>query len=224
MSLFAAIGGVLSGIATTIGPTLATAASFLVTKLPVILETAAVCVQAISTVVTHISESLDIAPSGEKPEELGAKILQEGTRPIEGEETTQEYLDYLRNEVILDKAILEQMSNEERLNCEVVGDTLIAKSIEEKTGVELPADFLLCIPRMNLQAQTVGALIKAFSDVGIPSLNEYIRYISNDMSEAEAKITGNAVKEAIHEMAPEMSQEDIQSEIIAMKRSYNEEK
>lgn len=70
----------------------------------------------------------------------------------------------------------------------------------------------------------LGALIKAFSDVGIPSLNEYIRYISNDMSEAEAKITGNAVKEAIHEMAPEMSQEDIQSEIIAMKRSYNEEK
>lgn len=224
MGLFALIGGALSAAATVIGPVLTSAATFLVTKLPVVLETAAVCVSAISTVVTKVSEMLSIAPPGEKPDELGAKAMQEGTRPIGFEETTQEYLDYLRNDVVLDREKFEKMTKEERLNCEVIGDTMLAKSIEEKTGVEMTGEFLLTIPQANLQYQTVSALIKEFSNAGITSLNDFTRYISNDMSEAEAEKVGGAVKEAIRDTSPEMSQEDIQREIIAMKQAYNTEK
>jgi len=224
MGLLALIGGAISAVAATIGPALSAAATFVVTKLPVILETAAVCVSAISTVVTKVSEMLNIAPPGEIPEELGAKVMQEKTRPIGPEETTQEYLDYLRNEVELDREKFEKMTKEERLNCEIIGDTMLAKSIEEKTGIELPGDFLYTIPQAKLEYQTVLALIKSFSDAGISSLDDFTRYIANDMSEAEAETVGNAVKNAIQETSPEMSQEEIQKEIVAMKQEYNTEK
>lgn len=224
MSLLALIGGALSAAVAVIGPALSTTATFLVTKLPVILETAALCVSAISTVVTKVAEMLNIAPPGENPEELGAKAMQEGTRPKGPEETTQEYLDYLRNDVSLDRVKFEKMTNEERLNCEVIGDTMLAKSIEEKTGVEIPGEFLLAIPQANLQYQTVSAMIRAFSNAGIPSLGEFTRYISNDMSESEAVKVGDAVKDAIKVSFPELSQEEIQKEIIEMKREYNTEK
>lgn len=224
MSLIALIGETLLTAATTIGPVLSEAATFLVTKLPVILEKATICLDAISTVVTKISEILNIAPEGENPQELGAKAMQEGIRPIGLEETTQEYLDYLRNDVELDREKFEKLTDEERLNCEVIGDTMLVKSIEEKTGVELSAEFLLAIPQVHLQYQTVVALIKTFSNAGILSLNDYTRYIANDMSEVEAEKVGSAVKEAIKEVTPEMTQEEIQREIVTMKQEYNTEK
>ena len=100
---------------------------------------------------------------------------------------------------------------------------MLVKSIEEKTGVELSAEFLLAIPQVHLQYQTVIALIKTFSNAGILSLNDYTRYIANDMSEVEAEV-GSAVKEAIKEVMPEMTQEEIQREIVTMKQEYNTEK
>ena len=110
------------------------------------------------------------------------------------------------------------------MGCEIIGDTMLAKSIEEKTGVELPSEFLLTIPQAKLQCETVLALIKAFSDAGISSLNEYTRYISNDMSESEASVVGDAIKSAIQETSPEMTPEEIQREVITMKQEYNTEK
>ena len=77
--LFSAIGTFISSVASTIGPVLSQAASFMATKLPGILEKAIVYVDAISTIVTKVSEVLNIAPPGEKPEELGAKTMQDGT-------------------------------------------------------------------------------------------------------------------------------------------------
>ena len=115
------------------------------------------------------------------------------------------------------------MTKEEKLGCEVIGDAMLAKSIEETTGVEISSEFLSTIPRTNLQYETVLALIKAFSEAGIPSLDNYVRYISNDMSESDALITGDAIKNAIHETIPEMSPEEIKNEIISMKQAYNTE-
>ena len=224
MSILAAIGGFISVAAAVIGPALSTAATFIATKLPTILQTASVIVSAISSIVTNVSKMLNIAPEGEQPDELGAKALQEGTRPIKEGETTQEYLDYLRNEVTLDKEKYDKMTPEQKLNCEIIGDTMLAASIEEKTGVEVPPEFLLAAGQIQMGYQTVYSLINAFKNSGIDSLGDYAKYISNDMSEKDAIKVGGAVKEAIADANPEMTPEDIEAEVIAMKQEYNTEK
>ncbi len=224
MSILAAIGGFISATAAVIGPALSTAATFIVTKLPTILQTASVIVSAITSIVTNVSKMLNIAPEGEQPDELGAKALQEGTRPIKEGETTQEYLDYLRNEVPLDKEKYDKMTPEQKLNCEIIGDTMLAASIEEKTGVEVPPEFLLAAGKIQMGYQTVYSLINAFKNSGIYSLGDYAKYISNDMSEKDAIKVGGAVKAAIADANPEMTPEDIEAEVIAMKQEYNIEK
>lgn len=223
MSILAAIGGFISAAAAVIGPALSTAATFIATKLPAILQTASVIVSAISSIVVNVSKMLSIAPEGELPDELGAKTLQEGTRPIKEGETTQEYLDYLRNEVTLDREKYDKMTAEQKLNCEIIGDTMLAKSIEEKTGIGIPPEFLLVAGQINMEYHTVNALINAFSNNGIDSLGDYAKYIANDMSEKDAIKVGGAIREAISVVNPEMTPEDIEAEVIAMKQEFNAE-
>lgn len=223
MSFLAALGGLISAAVAVIGPVLSTAATFIATKLPAILQTASVIVGAITSIVTNVSKMLNIAPEGEQPDELGAKTLQEGTRPIKEGETTQEYLDYLRNEVTLDREKYDKMTAGQKLNCEIIGDVMLAASIEETTGVGVPPEFLLAAGKMQMGYQTVNALINSFSNNGIDSLEDCAKYISNDMSEKDAVKVGEAIREAISEVNPGMTPEDIEEEVIAMKQKYNSE-
>lgn len=225
MSLLAAIGGLITTAISTVGPVIAKAATTLVTKLPTIIEVAKVTIGAISTVVSKVSEVLGIAPADEKVDELGAKAMQEGTRAKMDEESTQEYLDYLRNDVELDTEKFDKMSEKEKIECEALGTSMLSKSIEEKTGVELPVDFLMTIPRMKLDYKQVEKFIDAFSENNIESMGEFTKYISNEMSDKEAEKVGDVVEGALKELSPEMTDEDIQSEIVSMKKEYfsNEE-
>lgn len=220
MNILETLGDALSEVGTVIGSVLVETVSNVLDKLPVVLDKAIVVVSAISMVVVKVGELLNIASNDENPAELGAKVLQDGTRSIEPEETAQEYLDYLRNSVELDKNKFETMTEVEKINCEVVGDVILAKSIEEKIGIEITGDFLITIPKADLKYVMVSALMKSFSNAEISSLNEFTRYISNDMSDTEATKIGNAVKEAIRDILPEMSQKDIQKEIVNMKQIY----
>ena len=223
VGLGAIIGGIVSAVSPVIGPALSTAASFIATKLPAILQVAATCVSAISTIVTSVGEMLKIAPPEEQPTELGAKTMQENVRPKREGELTQEYLDYLRS-VPLDKEKFDKMSAEEKLGCEVVGDAMLADSIRENTGVELSGDFLMAIPKVNLGAQTVYNFIKAFSNSGINSMGQFNDYLVGDIAnEKIAMKVGDAVKSAISMTFPEMNSSDIQHEIIAMRQAYRAE-
>jgi len=220
MSLFTAIGGFISLAISTVGPVIATITDVLINKLPPAIEVAKVTIAAISVVVSELCEVLDIAPSNEKVDELGAKVMQEDTRPKLEEESTQEYLDYLRNDVKLNEEKYMSMSETEKIACEALGTSMLAKSIEEKTGIELPPEFLLTISKSKLRYEQVEKFIHTFSENEIYSMGEFTKYISNNMSETEAVKVGGVVKEAIKELSPEMTDADIQKEIVAMKRDY----
>ncbi len=213
---------ILLGIFSVIGA-IATTAEVLSSKLPVVIETAQIVVKTIATVLTGICEVLGIGQADEQVDELGAKVLQEDTREIEDGESAQEYLDYLRNDVTLDKAKFDAMDENEKLACQVAGISMLAKSIEEKAGVEMAPDFLYAISKVKLNCEQTEKFIHAFADNRIDSMSEFTRYISNDMSEVEADRVRPVIEGALKELSPELSQEEIQHEIIEMKKSYFEE-
>lgn len=227
MSLLAGIGifieGIVSVVAPVIGSALSTAATFIATKLPEMLQVATTCVSTISTIVTSVGEMLKIAPPEEQPAELGAKIMQENVRSKREGELTQEYLDYLRT-VPFDEGSFDKMSEEEKLGCEVVGDVMLADSIRETTNVDLPGEFLMTLTKINMEAQTVYNLIKSFEKSGISSMGQFNDYLSGDIiNEEVAEKVDGAVKSAISATSPEMSITDIQHEIIAMRQAYKAE-
>ena len=227
MSLLAGIGifieGIVSVVAPVIGSALSTAATFIATKLPEMLQVATTCVSTISTIVTSVGEMLKIAPPEEQPAELGAKIMQENVRSKREGELTQEYLDYLRT-VPFDEGRFDKMSEEEKLGCEVAGDVMLADSIRETTNVDLPGEFLMTLTKINMEAQTVYNLIKSFEKSGISSMGQFNDYLSGDIiNEEVAEKVDGAVKSAISATSPEMSITDIQHEIIAMRQAYKAE-
>lgn len=227
MSLLAGIGifieGIVSVVAPVIGSALSTAATFIATKLPEMLQVATTCVSTISTIVTSVGEMFKIAPPEEQPAELGAKIMQENVRSKREGELTQEYLDYLRT-VPFDEGRFDKMSEEEKLGCEVVGDVMLADSIRETTNVDLPGEFLMTLTKINMEAQTVYNLIKSFEKSGISSMGQFNDYLSGDIiNEEVAEKVDGAVKSAISATSPEMSITDIQHEIIAMRQAYKAE-
>lgn len=227
MSLLAGIGifieGIVSVVAPVIGSALSTAATFIATKLPEMLQVATTCVSTISTIVTSVGEMLKIAPPEEQPAELGAKIMQENVRSKREGELTQEYLDYLRT-VPFDEGRFDKMSKEEKLGCEVVGDVMLADSIRETTNVDLPGEFHMTLTKINMEAQTVYNLIKSFEKSGISSMGQFNDYLSGDIiNEEVAEKVDGAVKSAISATSPEMSITDIQHEIIAMRQAYKAE-
>ncbi|MDY4573990.1 MAG: hypothetical protein SPD90_02920 [Intestinibacter sp.] len=222
LGIFSAVGSFISGVVSTVGSFIASSATRLVTRLPEVVLVARVVIDVIATVISKVAEVLGIAPKDENPEELGAKSMQEGTRPRSDFESTQEYLDYLRKDVKLDEEKYAKMCPEQKIACSVLGTTMVAKSIEEKTGVELPPEFLETIYKSKLRHDQVERCINSFADNGISSMGEMTKYITNDLSEDEASKVGGVIKDSLKELSPSMTDAEIQQEIVAMKRSYNE--
>lgn len=221
LGIISVIGDWISNTIVKVGPAIGAAVSALVTKLPNIIISAKIVVDTISTVVSKVAESLGIAPKDENPEELGVKAIQDGTRPKMNTETTQEYLDYLRKDVQLDREKYEKMSIEEKVACNALGTTMVSKSIEEKTGVELPPEFLMTVYKSKLRFEQVERFINTFADRGISSMGDFTKYITNDLSEGQAEKVGRIIKDSIKELSPTMTEEEIMQKVVDMKRSYN---
>lgn len=222
LGIFSAVGSFISGVVSTVGSFIASSATRLVTRLPEVVLAARVVIDVIATVISKVAEALGIAPKDENPEELGAKSMQEGTRPRSDFESTQEYLDYLRKDVKLDEEKYAKMSDEQKIACSALGTTMVAKSIEEKAGVEVPPEFLETIYKSKLRYEQVEKCINYFAYNGITSMGEMTKYITNDLSEDEASKIGGVIKDSLKELSPSMTNAEIQQEIIAMKKSYNE--
>lgn len=216
-----AIGTAISTAVATVGPAVAAFATKVAAKLPAILETAKSVVSVISGVVSTVASVKGIIEQDERVDEIGAKMMQDGTRAKMPEESTEDYLNYLRNEVKLDNEKYAAMTESEKLACEVVGTSVVAKVMEEKSGVELTPDFVMAISKANLDAKTVEKLIDSFERNKIASTEKVTEYLSNELDESEVGKVGGAIKEAISEANPEMSAEDIQKEISDMKKNYN---
>lgn len=222
IGLISAAVGFISSVATTIGPVITSAATALATKLPMAALSAKLVMDTISSVISKTAEMLGIAPAEENHEELGAKVFQEDIKPRDEFESTQEYLDYLRKDVELDKEKYAKMSEEEKISCRVVGTTMVAKSIEEKAGVELSPDFLITIDKSKLKYEQVEKFINAFADHGITSMNEMTKYITNELPEEKVPEIGDIIRTSVKELSPSLSNNEIMQEVVNMKRAYNE--
>ena len=218
----AAAASFVSSAVSVIGSTVATTAVSIMTKLPIIVEKALPVVRAIGTIVNAVSSIVGIlAPENENMEELGAKAMQDGTRPRRPDETAQEYLDYLRNEVELNEEKYKDMTDDERLGCATVGIALRTEEMSDYVGVQVSPDFLAMAQRTKMQYEQISKVIEVFKNSGEKTLDDVPRYLDNTLNETRAEKVGNLLKESIKETNPEFGDKEIYDEIIEMKRNYN---
>lgn len=166
---------------------------------PVISPWLSVAVAVISVLAEIFTEK----PKEEKPEELGMKAEQADKKP-EDFDSINDYIEYLRQEIKVDAAKLENLSEEERMKYQAVGLGLYVKNIEEKQGMKLDPAFLKVVPEMiNLgyNAQDIGNLMQSMKKNGVNDMKMYPEFMKGELlpGTPERKQVFTSVKDMVEQ-------------------------
>lgn len=166
---------------------------------PVISPWLSVAVAVISVLAEIFTEK----PKEEKPEELGMKAEQADKKP-ENFDSINDYIEYLRQEIKVDAAKLENLSEEERMKYQAVGLGLYVKNIEEKQGMKLDPAFLKVVPEMiNLgyTAQNIGNLMQSMKKNGVNDMKMYPEFMKGELlpGTPERKQVFTSVKDMVEQ-------------------------
>lgn len=166
---------------------------------PVISPWLSVAVAVISVLAEIFTEK----PKEEKPEELGMKAEQADKKP-EDFDSINDYIEYLRQEIKVDAAKLENLSEEERMKYQAVGLGLYVKNIEEKQDMKLDPTFLKVVPEMiNLgyTAQDIGNLMQSMKKNGVSDMKMYPEFMKGELlpGTPERKQVFTSVKDMVEQ-------------------------
>lgn len=208
--------GVVSSIAATVGSAVASVARSLISIAPRMEE-----LDLISKIITAIGRILGILPPEENVDDIGAKTMQEGTRPRMPEETAEEYLDYLRNEVELDKEKLAKMSEAEKMACLATGSAIVMEAAAEKSDVVLTPTYVVNASRAGLEAAAVLAIAHKFKENNI-DIDKFGAFFNNELSGKDVSVVYQSLKDGVGNIHPEMSDKEIRAEINKMEQGILE--
>lgn len=208
-----AISGMASGLISGIGK-----------MIPVVgnIITAIQVAVYIGSTIVKIAEALGITSGNERTDEIGAKIMQEGTRSIEEGETAEDYLNYILNDVELDTEKFKLSTDEEKLAYNALGIALEARAVAEKLDISITDDFLCSIGLLKLNNSFVLNLLRNLSSEGYGNTGAFTSYLRNQLSYNDNIAVSNIVRNTIKSEDPSLSIEDIDSKINNMKVGIGE--
>ena len=137
---------------------------------------------------------------------MGAKIAQ-ADKGIDEFDSIEAYIDYLRDEIELDKEKFDALSMEERVAYSIIGMAVEAGTIGEKLGVEISADVVEIVAKIAeigklvVEANEVVTLISNLKDEGISNLNDICDCI-NGAGNSDRLKTGDVFLKVLDVMRP----------------------
>ncbi len=215
----AAIGGIASfiggcvstiaSVATTIGSTIASVATSILTKLPS-LE----IFQVIIDVVKFIADILGVTKQEDKVDEMGWKAMN-SEKKLEDFDSTQDYIDHLRNDVKLDIEKFNKISDFEKAACSAIGVSIFSKGIEEKKEMTISPDFWIEIAKQGFSNDVTLKYLDYFKENNVePKLHEYL---SGELTIAEKNEVRPVIEKVIAETNSGISNDEIDNKIMEMK-------
>lgn len=221
-NFFSSIGSGISSVCSAIGSAFSSVGSVVAGGAIALfspfkkLEIAITIIQIVGAIVSSIAEMLGLKPEKEAPEELGAKA-QEAEMKLEDFESTEKYIEYLRNEVKLDKEKFENMSTTEKSMCTAVGISLYSKNIEEKTGITLSPEFLIKAGQLDMNAKEVKAYMDSFKENGFTNMKYMGDFLTGKLDEKTDLKVESAIAQSFKAINPNMSERDIQFKLGDMR-------
>ena len=213
IAIISSIISAVSSIATTVGPAVSVFAKTLVEELPSIIET----IVKVAKVVVDVAQTFGLLNPDEDALTLGAKVKQEGTRGRMDGESMEDYFNYLREEVELDKDKLDNMTDEEKVACQVVGTAMTSEAISEKMGVKLSPEFVASMAKIEMSAVQLESYVKSFCKNGIDSMDYLIRFLNGKLSDSDLVQVYDSVESVEKAIDPTLDDNALQSKIEDMK-------
>lgn len=203
MGLFSAIGSVCSAVCSAVSSVCSSIGGAIMGGIgslaPVISPWLSIAVAVISVLAEIFTEK----PKEEKPEELGMKAEQADKKP-EDFDSINDYIEYLSQEIKVDAAKLENLSEEERMKYQAVGLGLYVKNIEEKQGMKLDPAFLEVVPeiiKLGYTAQDIGNLMQSMKKNGVNDMKMYPEFMKGELlpGTPERKQVFTSVKDMVEQ-------------------------
>lgn len=207
----------ISAASAVIGPMVASTSTALVniaakvaTSLPEVLKT----INNVAQIVDVVSNILGIKKENESVGELGAKA-RVADKPMESFDSTQEYIDYLRNEVKQARESRKDISDEQQAVDDVIGSSILSKAMGENLGLYVTPEFLVECAKQHFSAAETIAYIIAFKDAQFRKM-ELTDYLSGCLDDLKSDKAHSAMFHAIKSLNPEMGDDDIENKISEM--------
>ena len=207
-SFVSSVGSAISSAVSSIGNALASSA----TKL---LNVAGKYLEPISTIIQIVAVLIDVLKPDDNVEEIGAKAMQPESKKPEDFDSNAEYIDYLKNEVTLDKEKFDKANSTEKAARTAVGASIVAKGIEEKKGFDIPLSTWVAMAKLNLtdKAQEIDTILETFKD---GKLDDFVKYTEGKLEAKKELEVGDTLVEMYKELEPNANIEDIEKKVMNM--------
>lgn len=195
-------------VCTSIGSTVMRSASSFIMQMPPLWPTI-VLLECAIRIIGKVAELIIGKPEQETPEEMGMKAEYAELKP-EDFNFFEDYMDYLRNEIQIDKQRITELSAEERHAYALVGTSMYVKQAEEKYSLELSPEFWKSVEVSKLTPEQTVSLIEAMSQKEIGSAKKLSDYLNGDLKSAkECMNIYSIITDFIQKNNSNMSNEDI---------------
>ncbi len=192
--LCSGIGSAISSACSAVVGAVKSLGSALVSGVTGILKVAGSCLGVISPIAHAIGVALGFFKKEDNLDELGYRAMN-SDKTIEEFDSTEAYINHLRENVKLDRAKFNSMNDEEKLACRATGVGITSHGIKEKTGVDVPPEFWGEVGRHEFSADMTMKIIDAFKAGN--NLSDFSGYLQNDGLALEAKIAAGDKVRAI---------------------------
>ncbi len=139
-------------------------------------------------------------------DELGAKVEQ-ADKGLNEFDSIESYINYLKDEIELDKEKFNSLSEEERVAYSITGMAVEAGAINEKIGSIIPADVVELVAkvagigRIDVKANDIVSVTSILKDEGVANLGDVCDCLMGEGDSDRLK-TGEALIKAFNVIHP----------------------
>ena len=197
----------ITKIASSIGPMIAKYA-------PMVIEVVGKNLPKVVNTVEAISLVADVLKPNERADELGAKAMAAEKTP-EDFEQINDYIDYLRNDVIIDE---ENLSTDavDVITRQAVGVAIAVKGMEQALEADVSIPFLNAISELDIDPTVVIALVKSYESSGLNS-DDVQKYLGNSLSIEDTHRHSNVFVNAYQTANPTMSVDEAEDAVMDLR-------
>ena len=215
MGFWSGLGSAISSACSYVSSAVSSIGSALVSSASKLLDIAGTRLSPIVAIIQIVATLIGVLTKEDDVEELGAKAMQPESKKPEDFDSNAEYIEYLREEVKLDKEKFDKAGDVEKTARTAVGASIVAKGISEQKGFDIPLETWVAMAKLNLtdKAQEVDKLLETFKD---GKLEDFAKYVDGKLDIKKEGEIGDELVDMYKELEPNTSIEEIEDRVMKM--------
>lgn len=215
MGFWSSVSSLVSSACSVIGSVASKIGSEVVKVATSIANLGASLAEKVGEAIKNVGISLGVIRPEDNLEELGEKAMLSEKTPDDFN-SINEYIEHLRDDVVIDKEKFDSLSDVEKLARSSIGASITLKGINAKLDTVVSPSFMATVAAQDLDAKEIIGTIKAYKEKSL-STDHYSLYLKDELSIDESHKHGSALVEAYRKLEPELTTEQIEDKVMELK-------